>query len=120
MDSTKKEKNSFKKDALEGLESIGEITLLILGMTASLAIVTYVAKKTRWQDMVQGIIMLGAVVAFALGIIWVLSRDSFQKNAIKGLAGVGAVVLLIAGSSAAMLIFAEYVKKIDGVKKESA
>ena len=113
-------KNSFKKDALEGLESIGEITLLILGMTASLAIVTYVAKKTRWQDMVQGIIMLGAVVAFALGIIWVLSRDSFQKNAIKGLAGVGAVVLLIAGSSAAMLIFAEYVKKIDGVKKESA
>lgn len=113
-------KNSFKKDALEGLESIGEITLLILGMTASLAIVTYVAKKTRWQDMVQGIIMLGAVVAFALGIIWVLSRDSFQKNAIKGLAGVGAVVLLIAGSSAAMLIFAEYVKKIDGIKKESA
>ena len=112
-------KNSFKKDALEGLESIGEITLLILGMTASLAIVTYVAKKTRWQDMVQGIIMLAAVVAFAIGLIWVLSRDSFQKNAIKGLAGVGAIVLLIAGSSAAMLIFAEYVKKIDGVKKES-
>ena len=113
-------KSSFKKDALEGLESIGKITLLILGITASLALVTYVAKKTRWQDMVQGIIMLAAVVAFAIGLIWVLSRDSFQKNAIKGLAGVGAIVLLIAGSSAAMLIFAEYVKKIDGVKKESA
>ena len=113
-------KSSFKKEALEGLESIGKISLLILGMTISLVIVTYVAKKTRWQDMVQGIIMLSAVVAFALGLIWVLSRDSFQKNAIKGLAGVGAVILLIAGSSAAMLIFAEYIKKIDGVKKESA
>ena len=113
-------KSSFKKDALEGLESLGEITLLILGMTISLAIVTYVARKTKWTDMVQGIIMLGAVVAFAIGLIWVLSRDSFQKNAIKGLAGVGAIVLLIAGSSAAMLIFGEYVKKIDGVKKESA
>lgn len=70
-------KSSFKKEALEGLESLGEITLLILGMTLALVVVTYVAKKTKWTDMVQGIIMLGAVVAFAIGIIWVLSRDSF-------------------------------------------
>ena len=112
--------NSFKKEALEGLESLGEITLLILGMSISLSIVTYVAKKTKWTDVAQGITMLGAIVVFAIGIIWALSRDSFQKNAIKGIAGVGAIILLIAGTSAAMLIFGEYVKKIDGIKKESA
>ena len=113
-------KNSFKKDASEGLQSIGKIMLLIGGLILSLTVLVLVAKKTKWTDMVQGIVMLGAVVAFALGLIWVLSRESFQKNAVKGLIGVGSIILLIAGVSAAMLIFAEYVKKIDGVKKESA
>ena len=70
-------KGSFKKNASEGLKSIGKIMLLIGELTLSIAILTYVAKKTRWQDMVQGIIMLTAVVAFALGLIWILSRDSF-------------------------------------------
>lgn len=108
-------KSSFKKEALEGLESLGEITLLILGMTISLTVVTYVAKKTKWTDVVQGIIMLGAIVAFAIGIIWVLSRDSFQKNAIKGILGVGAIVLAIVGLSFAMNLFADYLKKMDGI-----
>ena len=70
-------KGSFKKNASEGLKSIEKIILLIGGLTLSIAILTYVAKKTRWQDMVQGIIMLTTVVAFALGLIWILSRDSF-------------------------------------------
>ena len=70
-------KGSFKKNALKGLKSLEKIMLLIGGLTLSIAILTYVAKKTRWQDMVQGIIMLTAVVAFALGLIWILSRDSF-------------------------------------------
>ena len=70
-------KGSFKKNASEGLQSIGKIMLLIGGLILSLTVLVLVAKKTKWTDIVQGIVMLGAVVAFALGLIWVLSRKSF-------------------------------------------
>jgi len=67
----------FEKESLDGLQSLGKVVLLILGMTLALVIVTRTAKKTKWTDMIQGIIMLATIVAFAIAMIWVLSRDSF-------------------------------------------
>ena len=62
----------FKGEKNEGLQGIKDILLLISGLTISLTMVTYVAEKTKWTDVVQGIMMLSVITAFALGIIKLL------------------------------------------------
>ena len=62
----------IKGEKNEGLQGIKDILLLIGGLTISLTIVTYVAEKTKWTDVVQGIMMLSTITAFALGIIKIL------------------------------------------------
>ena len=66
-------KESFKKNASEGLKSLDKIMLLIGGLTLSTVALVLVAKKTKWTDVIQGILMLTTITAFAFGIIKLLS-----------------------------------------------
>jgi Kef-type K+ transport system membrane component KefB len=75
----------FKREANEGLKGIKDILLLIGGLTLSLALLVYVARKTKWTDMVQGIIMLSAVMAFTFSVIMILGNQKFEKEALDGL-----------------------------------
>ena len=75
---------------------IGELTL------ATIALVL-VAKKTRWQDMVQGIMMLTTVVTFALGIIKLLDSKWFKQGKNEGIKGTKDILLLIGGLTLATI-----------------
>ena len=54
--------------------------MLIGGLTLSTIALVLVAKKAKWTDVVQGIMLLSAVMAFAMGILLVLEKGSFKKN----------------------------------------
>ena len=71
--------------------------LLIGGLTLATMALVLIAKKTRWQDMVQGIMMLTTVVAFALGIIKLLDSKWFNQGKNEGLQGTKDILLLIGG-----------------------
>ena len=51
-----------------------KISLLIGALTLATVALVLVAKNTKWADVVQGIMMLGAVVAFALGTLIVFRK----------------------------------------------
>ena len=90
-------KESFKKNAIDGLKSIEKIMLLIGGLTLSTIALVLVAEKTKWTNIVQGIMMLGAVITFAIGTLLVLGKGSFKKNALEGLKSLDKIMLLIGG-----------------------
>ena len=90
-------KESFKKNASDGLKSIEKIMLLIGELTLSTIALVLVAKKSKWTDVVQGIVMLSAVVAFALGIIKLLGSKWFKGEKNEGLQGIKDILLLIGG-----------------------
>lgn len=109
---------TFAENALKGLAGIGSIVLLILGMTLALSITVNVAKDTEWSEIIKGITMLGMITVFALGVIWVLSRNTFQRNIRNGLLGVGAIVLLVVGLSGAMMLFIKLVNAFNSINED--
>ena len=113
------EKESFKKNASDGLKSIEKIMLLIGELTLSTIALVLVAKKSKWTDVIQGIVMLSAVVAFAMSILLVLGKESFKKNATEGLKSLDKIMLLIGEltlSTMALVLVAKKSKWTDVVQ----
>ena len=104
-------KESFKKNASDGLKSLNKIMLLIGGLTLSTIALVLVAKKSKWTDVGQGIVMLGAVVVFAIGILLVLGKESFKKNVSDGLKSLDKIMLLIGGLTLSLTILVLVAKK---------
>ena len=59
--------------------------MLIGGLTLSLTVLVLVAKKSKWTDVVQGIMMLTAITVFTIGIIKLLSSKWFKQEKNDGL-----------------------------------
>ena len=63
----------FNQEKNKGLQGTKDVLLLIGGLMLSTMALVLVAKKTKWTDIVQGILMLTTITAFSLGIIKLLS-----------------------------------------------
>ena len=106
----------FKQGKNESLQGTKDVLLLIGGLSIATVALVLVAKNTKLSDVAQGILMLTTVVAFATGILLVLRKGSFKKNALEGLKSLEKIMLLIGGltlATVALVLVAKNTKWTD-------
>lgn len=110
--STKK----FKKMADQSLKAVVSILVLFVGMTLALLLTTLVAKYAR-QVAIGGTVVTGFTV-LAIGLLFLLSKIK-KKDIINGLLGGAAIVALMVGITAAMILFGVFLDKIKNIKSDA-
>lgn len=105
-------RNNIKKSSKESLITVAAILVLFLGMSLSMMLAIEVGKKGK-EALIGGLL----VVAFAVGGAYLIKFLAKLKKTtiLKGLLGTAGVALMIAGISAAMLVFGEFLKKLNGI-----
>lgn len=103
--------NKFKKLSKNMSQSLVGITVLILGLTVSLVLLTLIASKFEPKEILGGMAILAGVVLFAVGIMLVLSKKGIKKSSKESLITVAGIILLFMGLSLTMFITAELGKK---------
>lgn len=109
-------RNDIKESSKESLITIGAILLLFIGMSLSMMLAIEVGKKGK-EALIGGLL----VVAFAAGAAYLIKFLAKIKKStlLKGLISTAAIALMIAGISAAMLVFGEFLKKLNGISNKT-
>ena len=108
--------DKFSKSAKKGIQGVGSIIMLFVGMSLAMFINILVAKHAKDIIIGGGITMV--FTALSILLFKLLTKGLTKKTVINGLIGVAGIVLMIAGVSLAMLIYAEYLKKIGNIPLE--
>ena len=94
----------FKTSAEKSFPGIAAISLLLLSLSITLALVVGIAKHNKLIDLILGFAMLTALVYGSWQIMKKLSSTQFKYSAKNALLGVAAIVSLMLGLGIAMLI----------------
>lgn len=109
-------RNNIKESSKESLITIGAILLLFIGMSLSMMLAIEVGKKGK-EALIGGLL----VVAFAVGASYLIKflAKIRKSTLLKGLISTAVIALMIAGISAAMLVFGEFLKKLNGITNKT-
>lgn len=70
----------FNKSLKDSMKAINSITILILGVTASIALLTIISTVTSFEDVFGAFVIVTLVVASMIGIVWALNKIMKDKN----------------------------------------
>lgn len=105
----------FKTSAEKAFSGIAAMSLLLLSLSITLALVVGIAKHNKWDDLVWGIGILAGLVIGSYQIMKKLSSTQFKNSAKNALLGVASIVSLVLGLGIAMLITIKLGKNADAV-----
>lgn len=70
----------FNKSLKDSMKALNSITILILGVTASIALLTIISTVTSFEDVFGAFVIVTLVVASMIGIVWALNKIMKDKN----------------------------------------
>ena len=103
----------FKTTGKNGLEGVGMVILLFLGMSLAMLINISVGKHAK-EIAIGGAITV-AFTLLSILLFKLLSKGLTKPTVINGLIGVAGIVLMITGVSLAMMLYAKFLKQMDGI-----
>jgi len=104
--------------SVDGLIGVGTILLLFVGLSIIMSFVHKFAEHTK--DTLIGISVLSIFTLATIGLLWLLSKVANDKTKmLNALLGAAVISLMIVGISGAMLVFGEFLKKLNGVTNET-
>lgn len=107
------------RNGVEKAKAASKVAISVAALvgTLSLCLIALVIlwKSNDIKDILGGIGLLTLVVAFALGIIYILGSNKFKKSAVEGLSGVKMILLLIGGLTLTLLVVVAIGKNDIGV-----
>jgi len=109
--------NKFKKQSKEALWGVAAIVLMFTGMALAMFITISIGKDADQILKGAGIVLLYTTIA--AGIFILISKFLKPKTILSGLMGVGAIVVMTASISLAMLLFAKFLEKLNGLENKT-
>ena len=106
-------KKQFQQQSKKALLGVAAIILMIIGMSIAMLITISIGKHAK-EIISGGILVLGFTAVSILLFKW-MAKSLKKSTIIKGLIGVAGIALMIVGISMSMMIYAEYLKKIDNI-----
>ncbi len=103
----------FKTIGKNALKGVGMVILLFLGMSLAMLINISVGKHAK-EIAIGGAITV-AFTLLSILLFKLLSKGLTKPTVINGLIGVAGIVLMITGVSLAMMLYAKFLKQMDGI-----
>lgn len=94
----------FKKASKGMMWGLAGITMLIVGLTLSLTLLTAVSAKYEPKQIGLALALFVTVSLVSAGLIWLLSKENIKKSSIESLITVSAILALFTGLSLSMML----------------